>query len=74
MATKPIERVKAKHAFGVEYEGEHITIDKDEVVRVGHPLLRKLGKKAVEEHFVPVESFGRFDVERATAAPGEKRS
>jgi hypothetical protein len=26
-----------------------------------------------EEHFEPVESFGRFDVEQATAAPGEKR-
>jgi hypothetical protein len=26
-----------------------------------------------EEHVEPVESFGRFDVEQATAAPGEKR-
>jgi hypothetical protein len=29
--------------------------------------------KGREEHFEPVESFGRFDVEQATAAPGEKR-
>jgi hypothetical protein len=30
--------------------------------------------KRREDHFEPVESFGRFDVEQATAAPGEKRS
>jgi hypothetical protein len=39
-----------------------------EIVRAGHPLL-----KGREEHVEPVESFGRFDVEQATAAPGEKR-
>jgi hypothetical protein len=50
------------------YEGEQITIPAGEIVRAGHPLLR--GRM---EHFEPVESFGRFDVEQATAAPGETR-
>ncbi len=61
-------RYRAKHAFGVRYEGEQLTIPEGEIVRAGHPLL-----KGLEEHFEPVESFGRFDVEQATAAPGERR-
>lgn len=63
---------KAKHAFGVFYEGEQIVVPEGEVVRAGHPLM-----EGRDEHFAPVESFGRFagsaDVEQATAAPGEKR-
>jgi hypothetical protein len=68
---KPVvERYRAKHAFGVMYDGEQITIPQGEIVRAGHPLL-----EGREEHFEPVESFGRFDVEQqATAAPGEKRN
>ncbi len=66
--------VKAKHAFGVQYQGEFITVSEGELVPVGHPLLKQIGKAAVEEHFEPVTSFGRWDkVEQATAAPGEKR-
>jgi hypothetical protein len=67
---REVQRFRAKHAFGVMYEGEHITVAQGEIVRAGHPLLR--GR---EEHFEPAESFGRFDVdvEQATAAPGEKR-
>jgi len=65
---------KAKHAFGVQYEGEFITIAADEIVPAGHALLKQLGKAAVAEHFEEVTSFGRWDkVEQATAAPGEKR-
>jgi hypothetical protein len=72
-AAKKSGYLRAKHAFGVEYEGEHITIAAGEYVPEGHALLRQIGKAAVAEHFEPVESFGRFDVEKATAAPGEKR-
>jgi hypothetical protein len=73
--TKKPDRLRAKHAFGVSYEGEIIQIAKGEVVRVGHPLLDSLGRNAVTEHFEPVQSFGRWDVdvEQATAAPGERR-
>jgi hypothetical protein len=62
------ERYRAKYPFGVMYEGEQITVAQGEIVRAGHPLLE--GRM---EHFEPVENFGRFDVEQATAAPGEKR-
>jgi hypothetical protein len=67
---KKVTHYRAKHAFGVMYEGEQITIPAGEIVRAGHPLL-----KGLSEHFEPVVSHGRFDVdvEQATAAPGEKR-
>ena len=68
-ARKKPERYRAKHAFGVSYEGEQITVSEGEVVRAGHPLLVQLGDEAVEEHFEPFDSFGRFDVETATAEP-----
>ena len=66
--------LKARHAFGVEYEGEFITISEGELIPSGHKLLKQLGKAGVAEHFEEVTSFGRWDkVEQATAAPGEKR-
>jgi hypothetical protein len=65
---KKVTHYRAKHAFGVMYEGEQITIPEGEIVRAGHKLL-----KGLDEHFEPVVSFGRFDVEQATAAPGESR-
>lgn len=69
--SKRPDRYRAKHAFGVMYEGEYITVPAGEIVRAGHPLL-----KGRDEHFEPAESFGRFDVdvEQATAAPGERRA
>jgi hypothetical protein len=68
MGTRKAEYYKAKHAFGVMLDGEQMTVSEGEIVRAGHPLL-----KGRDEHFAPVTSFGRFDVEQATAAPGEKR-
>lgn len=66
--------LKARHAFGVQYEGAFITISEGELVPAGHKLLKQLGKAGVAEHFEEVTSFGRWDkVEQATAAPGEKR-
>jgi len=72
-AAKKSGYLRAKHAFGVEYGGEFITVAADEIMPEGHPLLKQLGAAAVREHFEPVTSFGRWDVEQATAAPGEKR-
>jgi hypothetical protein len=75
--------VKAREAFGCEYEGELITVAAGELVPAGHPITK--GRDAL---FEPVTSFGRWDqpaeskddadddeheVEQATAAPGEKR-
>jgi hypothetical protein len=50
------------------FDGEQLSVAAGEYVRAGHPLLKRR-----EDHFEPVESFGRFDVEQATAAPAEKR-
>lgn len=59
---------RAKESFVTMFEGEQINVAAGELVRAGHPLLKRR-----EELFEEVESFGRFDVEQATAAPGEKR-
>ena len=67
MAKKP-DYYRAKESFVTMYDGEQVSVAAGEYVRAGHPILKRR-----EDHFVPVESFGRFDVEQATAAPGEKR-
>jgi hypothetical protein len=72
--TKKNDYYKAKHAFGVQFKGEFITLAEGEIVPAGHALLKQLGKNAVAEHFEEVTSFGRWDhVETATQAPGERR-
>jgi len=75
--------VRAREAFGCEYEGELITVAAGEIIPEGHPVTK--GREAL---FEPVTHFGRWDkpeekvepevepeveVEQATAAPGEKR-
>jgi hypothetical protein len=71
---KKNEYLRAKHAFGVQFKGEFVTVSEGDIVPLGHPLLKQLGKNAVAEHFEEVTSFGRWDrVETATAAPGERR-
>lgn len=68
MAKSKPTHFRCKEAFVTMFEGEQISVADGEIVRAGHPLLERR-----EEHFEPVESFGRFDVEQATASPGEKR-
>jgi hypothetical protein len=70
-ASKKPAYYRARHAFGVMYDGEQMTVNAGEIVSAGHPIM-----EGREEHFEPVENFGRWDashVEQATAAPGEKR-
>ena len=65
---------KARHSFGVMHDGEQITVNEGEIVPSDSSLIKQFSSAAVEEHFVEVTSFGRWDVvEQATAAPGEKR-
>lgn len=63
---------KANQGFATEYDGGPLFVQKGELVRDGHPLL-----KGREDLFEPAEKLSRFDhkgeVEQATAAPGEKR-
>jgi hypothetical protein len=59
---------QAVEAFGIQLDGEWMTVQKDDLVRAGHPLL-----KQAPDRFKPAEGYVRFEVEQATAAPGEKR-
>lgn len=67
MAKKP-DFYRAKEAFVTQFEGDQVSVAAGELVRAGHPILKRR-----EDLFEPVSDFGRFDVEQATAAPGEKR-
>jgi hypothetical protein len=74
MTTAKPKYYRARHSFGVVYDGEQITVHpEDGAIPASSPLLKQFSKAAMEEHFEPVTSFGRWDVEQATAAPGEKR-
>jgi nucleoid-associated protein YgaU len=59
---------EANQGFATTFEGEPLFVQKGELVHKSHPLL-----KGREELFDPAEHISRFDVEAATAAPGEKR-
>lgn len=58
----------ATRSFHCEVGGERLFVTAGERVRDGHPLLR-----AQAENFEPVDTTVKYDVEQATAAPGEKR-
>lgn len=58
----------AKESFVTEVDGERVVVQGGHTrVRDGHPLL-----KGREQSFEPLEVH--FEVEQATAAPGEKRA
>ena len=70
---------RATAGFVAVIDGDQVAVPAGELVRAGHPILKRR-----EDLFEPVTSFGRFDVDRAdeepepeveqaTAAPGEKR-
>jgi hypothetical protein len=67
-ARKKAEYYRAKESFVTVFDGEQVNVPAGEIVRAGHPILKRR-----EDHFEPVKSFGRFDVEQATKEPGEKR-
>ena len=57
-----------KTQFWVELEGVPTLIARGERVRKGHSLLR-----SHPEYFEPVDRDVKYDIEQATAAPGERR-
>ena len=59
---------QAKESFGIQLEGEQITVQAGDLVRSGHPIL-----KQAPDLFEPAGGYVRFEVEKATKAPGEKR-
>lgn len=58
----------ARKSFWCELDGVPTCINEGERVRAGHVLLRTQG-----EHFEPADTHVTYDVEQATAAPGERR-
>jgi hypothetical protein len=68
-AKKKADYYRCFESFGVMVDGEQVTVHADEIVPANSKLIKQVGL----EHFRPVESFGRWDVEAASAAPGEKR-
>lgn len=63
-----IDYWQAKESFVTMLDGEVTQVSKGDLVHPDHPILR--GR---EELFQPAKGHIRFDVEQATAAPGEKR-
>ena len=73
MAAKKQEKKKpdlymANQSFSTQLDGEIIGVQKGDLVRAGHKLL-----KGRMDFFEPAEGYVKFEVEKATAAPGEKR-
>jgi hypothetical protein len=59
----------AKTAFAVTQDGILAdSVREGEVFSPDHPYVERY-----KDHLEPTDRFGRFDVEQATAAPGEKR-
>lgn len=58
----------ARESFVTTIDGDQISVAAGDLVRAGHPML-----KGRESLFKPAEGYVRFDVEQATAAPGEQR-
>lgn len=58
----------ARESFSTDIAGTPVVVHKGELVREGHPLLE--GREGL---FEPYEQRVAFDVEQATASPGEKR-
>ena len=65
---KKTELYMANQSFSTMVDGEIIGVDKGDLVRAGHKIL-----KGRMDFFEPAEGYVKFDTEAATAAPGEKR-
>ena len=63
-----VELYMANESFVVTLDREIVSVKKGDLVRAGHPLL-----KGRERFFTRAENYVRFDMEQATAAPGESR-
>jgi hypothetical protein len=65
---KKVDLYMATESFASMVDGEPIFVRKGELAHADHPIL-----KTHKDLFEPAENYIRFDVEQATAAPGEKR-
>jgi hypothetical protein len=67
-ARKKVDLFMATESFATTVDGEPTFVRKGELAHGDHPIL-----KTHKDLFKPAENYVRFDVEQATAAPGEKR-
>ena len=65
---KKVELYQATESAVTVFDGEQVSVVKGDLVRAGHPIL-----KGRDWLFKPAEGYVRFDIEQATAAPGESR-
>lgn len=65
---KTPEYMMATESFVTTIDGTPQQVSKGDLVHPDHPILR--GRESL---FAPAKGHVRFDVEQATAAPGEKR-
>jgi hypothetical protein len=65
---RKVDLYMAKESFVAVMDGDQVSVSQGDLVRAGHPLL-----KGRDDLFKPAEGYVRFDVEQATAAPGESR-
>jgi hypothetical protein len=68
MARKRPSYYRARESFVTQLGDEQVSVKKGELVHPDHAIL-----KGREAFFEPTDTFGRFDVEQATASPGERR-
>lgn len=66
--TKKADLYIAKESFWTETDEGPVFVQAGERIRDGHDLLRKY-----PQYFEPADTTVRYDVEQATAAPGETR-
>lgn len=73
MPRQPSDILVARETFLVVIDGREHVVHKGDRVRSGHPV-----HMAQPDRFEPIDSGLKFDfdppVEKATAAPGEKRN
>lgn len=80
MSAAKVNYYKARVDVNLPYQGGYVHLAAGEIVPASSPLLKTLSKAGLAEHFREVtpgggerDGFGQWDVEQATAAPGEKR-
>lgn len=65
---RKVDLYMARESFATTLDGDIVSVSKGDLVRAGHPIM-----KGREDQFEPAEGYVRFDIEQATAAPGEVR-
>lgn len=68
MPRERVEYFQAVESFVTMLDGEPTQVSAGDLVHPDHPIL-----KGRAQLFKPAKNYIRFDVEQATAGPGEKR-